>query len=70
MENSNEVQNTTNVGNEVLADVSSSNTDNGFLTQEECIKYVTERKKSWGSNLAGWTEERSGRFFPCFNVWD
>jgi len=70
MENSNDLQNTTNVGNEVLADVSSSNAVNGFLTQEECSEYVRKRKEWWGSNLVGWTEKRDGRFFPCFNVWD
>jgi hypothetical protein len=69
MENSNDLQNTTNVGNEVLADASSSNAVNGFLTQKECSEYVRKRKEWLGSNLVGWTEERDGRFFPCF-IWD
>ena len=50
--------------------VSGSNPDDGFLTQHEASEYVRKRKEWWGSNLVGLVEEKDGRFFPCFNVWD
>ena len=50
--------------------VSGSNPDDGFLTQQEASEYVRKRKEWWGSNLVGWVEEKDGRFYPCFNVWD
>lgn len=46
------------------------NPDDGFLTQQEASEYVRKRKELWGSNLVGWVEEKDGKFFPCFNVWD
>ena len=44
--------------------------EDGFLTQEEASEYVRKRKELWGSNLVGWVEEKDGKFFPCFNLWD
>ena len=53
-----------------IGTISGSNPDNGFYTQQEASEYVRKRKEWWGSNLVGWVEEKDGRFFPCFNVWD
>ncbi len=51
-------------------DIIGSNPDDGYLTLSEASEYINRRKEWWGSNLIGWVEERNGRFFPCFNVWD
>ena len=47
-----------------------SNAQNGFVTADEAVDYVNAKKEWWGSNLVGWVEERDGRWYPCFNVWD
>ena len=62
--------NTEEIANSDLGVVSGSNSDDGFLTQQEASEYVRKRKEWWGSNLVGWVEEKDGKFFPCFNVWD
>lgn len=45
------------------------NEENGFLTIEEVNNYIRYRK-SFSSNLIAWIEEKDGRFFACFNVFD
>ena len=55
---------------DIISIVSGSNPDDGFLTQQEATEYVRTREEWWGSNLIGWVEEKDGKFFPCFNVWD
>ena len=42
----------------------------GYSTRESALEYVNKRKSDWGDNLIGWVEEREGKWFPCFNVWD
>jgi len=44
--------------------------DNGFPNETEAILYMDARKRWWGPNLVGWVEERDGRWYPCFNLWD
>jgi hypothetical protein len=61
---------TEETANSDLGAVSGSNPDDGFITQQEASEYEKKRKEWWGSNLVGWVEEKDGRFFPCFNVWD
>ena len=55
---------------DIISILSGSNPDDGFLTRQEASEYVRKRKEWWGSNLIGWVEEKDGKFFPCFNVWD
>lgn len=65
-----EILNTEEAANSDLGAVGGSNPDDGFLTQQEASEYVRKRKEWRGSNLVGWVEEKDGKFFPCFNVWD
>ena len=46
MENSNDIQNKTNVGNEVLADVSGSYFDSKPLTEMEYLEYMSKKAKT------------------------
>lgn len=41
-----------------------------FFNREDALAYVKKRNEDWGDNLIGWVEEREGKWFPCFNVWD
>lgn len=44
--------------------------ENGYLTKESATQHLAQRCEQWGSNLVGWVEEKNGRFFACFNVFD
>jgi len=47
------------------------NGENGFPTLELAGQYATLKRTWWGSNLVILeTEERDGRFYPAFNVFD
>jgi len=47
-----------------------NSTEDGFKLRVCCSEYVTQRKNDWGSNLVGWIDEKDGKYFACFNVWD
>lgn len=46
------------------------NEDEGFFEEQAAASYVKKRKEDHGTNLVGWVEERNGKFFPAFNLYD